>query len=104
MELNGSTTGRALYEMDVNVTGLLDLSDVKVVDQLGTTFDQMKRIHKDIFVQYEFTQEVAIWAKNNGYTGIKYYGAQGSADYINYVIFDQTTVINSITNIKSISW
>ena len=104
MELNGNTAGRALYEMDINVTGLLDLSDVKVVEQLGTTFDQMKLVNSSNLIQYEFTQEVAIWAKNNGYAGIKYYGAQSSSNYINYIIFDQTTVTNSITNIKSIPW
>jgi len=104
MELNSNTAGRALYEMDVNVTGLLDLSDVKVVEQLGTTFDQMKLVNSSNLIQYEFTQEVAIWAKNNGYTGIKYYGAQSSSNYINYIIFDQATVTNSVTNIKSIPW
>ncbi|WP_262480653.1 hypothetical protein [Alistipes sp. ZOR0009] len=26
---------------------------------------------------YEYTQEVAIWAKRKGYSGIKFYGAHG---------------------------
>jgi len=43
-------------------------------------------------------------AKNNGYSGIKFYGAQGSSDYINYIIFDQATINKSITNVKPTLW
>lgn len=46
---------------------------------------------------YEYTQEVALWAKNNGYSGIKFYGAQGGAtNYTNFVIFEQSAVNSAI--------
>ncbi|MDR1092169.1 MAG: hypothetical protein LBL79_13935, partial [Prevotella sp.] len=101
LEMNGNTAGRTLYEMEFEISGLLDLTDAKVIEHLGTTFDQMKLVGTNA---YEFTQEVAIWAKNNGYSGIKFYGAQSSTNYTNFVIFEQTTVNSAITNIKTILW
>jgi len=102
LEMNGNTAGRTLYEMELEISGLLDLTDAKVIEHLGTTFDQMKLVGSNA---YEFTQEVAIWAKNNGYSGVKFYGAQSSTNYTNFVIFEQTTVNNSIKGtVNAISW
>jgi hypothetical protein len=55
---------------------------------------------------YQFTQEVAIWAKKNGYNGIKFYGTQGGiTNYNNFVIFEQSAVDNAIKgSVNAIPW
>ncbi len=92
----GGTGGKTLFEItNVQVPNMLDLTDINTIEALGTTFEQMKL--SGITNAYEYTQEVAIWAKNNGYSGIKFFGAQGGAtSYINFVIFEQATVNNAI--------
>jgi len=101
----GGTSGKTLYEMsNVQIFDILDLTDESVITQLGTSFEQMKL--SNVENAYEFTQEIAIWAKNNGYSGIKFYGAQGgSTSYTNFVIFDQATINTSIKgSVNIISW
>jgi hypothetical protein len=92
----GGTSGKTLFEItNVEVTNVLDLTDDFVVKQLGTSFDQMKL--SGVTNSYEYTQEMAIWAKRQGYSGIKFYGAQGGAtNYTNFVIFEQSTVNSAI--------
>ena len=54
---------------------------------------------------YEFTHEIASWAKKKGYSGIKFKGARGNGiDYINFVIFEENTVSKSLNNYKIIDW
>jgi hypothetical protein len=101
----GGTSGKQLYEFtDVQVNNLLDLTDANTVEILGTTFDQMKLT--GVAKPYEFTQEVAIWAKNNGYSGVKFYGSQGgNTVYTNFILFEQQTVNSAIKgSINSILW
>jgi|GEM_PF-5712908 len=104
MEISGNTAGRILYEMnDVQISNLLDLTDARIIEQLGTTFEQMKRIGAGN--RYEFTHEIAIWARNNGYSGIKFYGAQSTNNYVNFVIFEQSTVNSAIrNNFNRVNW
>lgn len=92
----GGTSGKTLFEItDVEVSNILDLTDVNTIETLGTSFEQMKL--SGVTNAYEYTQEVALWAKNNGYSGIKFYGAQGGAtNYTNFVIFEQSTVNSAI--------
>jgi hypothetical protein len=101
---NGGTANRDLYEFtEAKVEGLLDLTNEKTIKSLGTTFEQMKLI-KDKG-QYEFTYEMAVWAKNKGYKGIKFFGARGGAeDYVNFVIFEENTVSKSLSNFKKTNW
>lgn len=60
-----------------------------------------------ITYKYEYTHFVADWAKNKGYTGVKFYGAQGSGtQYENIIVFEQSSVNKSIINsvIKPVEW
>jgi hypothetical protein len=103
----GGTADKQLYEItDVKVNNLLDLTDANTVETLGTTISDLKLTSATSSNPYEFTQEVAIWAKNNGYSGIKFYGTQGGVtSYSNFVIFEQSTVDNAIRgSINPISW
>ena len=97
---NGGITGKTQYEVtNVQINNLLDLTDDNIIQQLGTSFDQMKFSNPNKIVAYEFTHVVADWAKSKGYSGIKFYGAHGSeAVYENVLIFEQTSVNNSIVN------
>ena len=101
----GGTANKTLYEFtDIQVSNLLDLTDPLTIEKLGTTIEDMKLITGTN--PYEFTQEVAIWAKNNGYSGVKFSGTQGgSANYTNFVIFEQP-IVNSVIqgSINPISW
>ncbi|WP_217643748.1 hypothetical protein, partial [Flavobacterium frigoris] len=92
----GGTSGKTLFEItNVEINNILDLTDETVIRQLGTSFEQMKL--SGVTNSYEYTQEIAIWAKNNGYSGVKFYGAQGgSTSYTNFSIFDQSTVNSAI--------
>ena len=69
-----------------------------MVKHLGVTFDQLKLIDPDNLIQYEFTQVIAIWAKKNGYSGIKFLGERGTSgkEYVNFVIFEQSNVNSAI--------
>jgi hypothetical protein len=101
----GGTSGKTLFEIsDVEVYNLLDLTDANTIEVLGTTFEQMKLT--GVTNAYEYTQEIAIWAKNNGYSGIKFYGAQGgTSSYTNFVIFEQSSINNSIIgSVNFIPW
>jgi hypothetical protein len=101
----GGTSDKILYEItNVEVTNILDLTDEAVIKQLGTSFEDMKLVGGSS--QYEFTQEIAIWAKSNGYSGIKFFGAQGGATtYKNFVVFEQSTVNNAIKgSVNKIKW
>ncbi len=101
----GGTTGRTLYEMiDVQLTNILDLTDVNVIEKLGTSFDQMKLT--GVGNAYEYTHEVAIWARRKGYQGIKFLGAQGgSTTYTNFIIFEQSVADSAIKgSVTIIPW
>ena len=99
-------TGKTQYEIsNVKVDNLLDLTDKTTIEKLGTTFDQMKLSGVDN--KYEYTHVVTDWAKSRGYSGIKFYGAQGTGQvYENFIIFEQTTVNKMIINSKitDIKW
>lgn len=92
----GGTSGKTLFEItNVEINNILDLTDETVIRQLGTSFEQMKL--SGVTNSYEYTQEIAIWAKNKGYSGVKFYGAQGgSTSYTNFAIFEQSTVNSAI--------
>ncbi len=101
----GGTSGKTLFEItNVEINNILDLTDETVIRQLGTSFEQMKL--SGVTNSYEYTQEIAIWAKKNGYSGIKFYGAQaGATSYTNFAIFDQSTVNSAIKgSTKVIPW
>ncbi len=103
---NGGITGKTQYEVtNVQINNLLDLTDDNIIQQLGTSFDQMKL--SGVINKYEYTHVVADWAKSKGYSGVRFYGAQGSGTvYENIILFEQTTVNNAITNssINPVAW
>ena len=48
---------------------------------------------------------IAKWAREKGYNKVKFKGARGNGtDYINFVIFEETTVSKSLSNYKNIDW
>lgn len=101
----GGTANKTLYEFtDFEVSNLLDLTDPTTIQKLGTTIEDMKLTTG--VNPYEFTQEVAIWAKNNGYSGVKFLGTQGgTTKYTNFVVFEQQVVNSSVKgSINPISW
>jgi len=101
----GGTNNKTLYEFtQVQVNNILDLTNNNTIELLGTSISQMKLT--GVQNSYEFTHEVAIWAKNNGYNGVKFFGTQGgSIPYVNFVIFEQSTVNSMIQgSINSIAW
>jgi hypothetical protein len=101
----GGTANKTLYEFtDVQVNNLLDLTNPLTIEKLGTTIEDIKLINGSN--PYEFTQEIAIWAKSNGYSGVKFSGTQGgSTNYTNFVIFEQSVMNSAINgNINFITW
>ncbi len=100
----GGTANRDLFEFtNVKVENLLDLSNEQNLEELGTTLEHMMKVGTD--KDYEFTNVIAKWAKEKGYSGIKFKGARGNGtDYINFVIFEESTVSKSLNNYKIIDW
>ena len=81
----------------------MDLSNEQNLEKLGTTLDDMMKIGTD--KDYEFTNVIAKWAKEKGYKGVKFKGARGNGEsYINFVIFEESTVSKSLNNYKNIDW
>ncbi len=103
---NNGTNGVTQYEItNVQVDNLLDLTDESTIQKLGTSFAQMKLSGVDN--KYEYTHVIADWAKSKGYSGVRFYGAQGVDEvYENFIIFEQSTVNNAIINssIDDIPW
>ncbi len=101
---NGGTANRDLFEFsNVKIENLLDLSNEQNLEKLGTTLDNMMLTNTKN--DYEFTNVIAKWAKEKGYNGVKFKGARGNGeDYINFVIFEETTVSKSLSNYKNIDW
>ncbi len=86
---------------------ILDLTSPNTIKSLGTTLEQMKYTKSAAVINaYEYSHEIAVWAKKSGYNGIKFYGTQGgSTNYINYVLFEQSVVDKAIKGtITPISW
>lgn len=85
----GGTTGKELYKFEnVNFTNVLDLTDPSTIQKLGVNNAQMMLIEGENI--FEYTTEVAIWAKDNGYEGIKYFGVRGNGQtYKNVAIFEE---------------
>ena len=64
----GPTTGKVLVKENLKLEKALDLTDAKVRDALGVDLDQItKTIGKD---KYKITQNLAQWARKNGFDGI----------------------------------
>ena len=85
---------------NVQADNLLDLTDDVVRQQLGTEFEQLTKVLDDKGVMYEFTNELAKWARQNGYNGLIVPGARGAKNYENVIIFNQT-YINQILKGKT---
>lgn len=77
---------------NVQADNLLDLTDDVVRQQLGTEFEQLTKVLDDKAVMYEFTNELAKWARQKGYNGLIVPGARGAKDYQNVIIFEQAYV------------
>ncbi len=111
METYGNWSSYSTYEYDnVQVSNMLDMTDEVVQQNLGTEFNQMvKTISNtgneavDKAINYEFTNIIGTWARQNGYKGIIVPGARGNKDYVNLVMFNQsdlTVVLNGKVPVK----
>ena len=77
---------------NVSLDNLLDLTNAAVREQLKVLKPQLLLVEGGNNVAYEFTNEVASWARNRGYNGIIATGARGSQDYKNIILFEQTYI------------
>ncbi len=97
----GQWTDFSTYKFEnVQATNLLDLTDDAVRQQLGTQFDDLVRTLGSKKDNYDITNEIASWARQNGYNGIIAPGARGAKDYENVILFDQS-YINQILQGKT---
>lgn len=90
---------------NIQVNNLLDITDDVVRQQLGTDFQQLVKISNDPnsqvakSIMYEYTNEIAHWARQNGYNGLIVPGARGTNNYENIILFEQN-YINEILQDK----
>jgi RES domain-containing protein len=84
----------------IQADNLLDLTDDIIRRQLGTEFEQLTMVLDNKAEMYEFTNELAKWARQNGYNGLIVPGARGAKDYENVIIFEQS-YLNQIFNGKT---
>ncbi|MFO0322473.1 MAG: hypothetical protein ACK504_08595 [Bacteroidota bacterium] len=77
---------------NVQLDNLLDLTDDVIREQLATEFSQLVKISNSKSEMYEFTNELAIWARQQGYNGLIVPGARGTKNYENIVLFNQTYI------------
>lgn len=84
----------------VQADNLLDLTDDVIRQQLGSEFEQLTKVLDDKAVMYEFTNELAKWARQKGYNGLIVPGARGAKDYQNVILFEQA-YINQILQGKT---
>lgn len=76
------------------------LTDDIIRRQLGTEFEQLTMVLDNKADMYEYTNELAKWARQNGYNGLIVPGARGAKDYENVIIFEQS-YLNQIFNGKT---
>jgi hypothetical protein len=89
----GAWTDYSTYKYsNVQADNLLDLTDDLIRQQLGTEFGQLTKVLDDKAIMYEFTNELAKWARQNGYNGLIVPGARGAKNYENVVIFEQSYI------------
>ncbi len=86
--------------VNIQVDNLLDLTDDAIRLQLGTEFQQLTKVLDDKADMYEFTNELAEWARQNGYNGLIVPGARGAQNYENVIVFEQS-YINQILQGKT---
>jgi hypothetical protein len=85
------------YE-NIQVDNLLDITNDAVRQQLGTEFQQLVKISTDPnsqvakSIMYEYTNEIANWARKNGFNGLIVPGARGTQNYENIILFEQTYI------------
>lgn len=92
--------GRILVLMSIQADNLLDLTDDIIRRQLGTEFEQLTMVLDNKADMYEYTNELAKWARQNRYNGLIVPGARGAKDYENVIIFEQS-YLNQIFNGKT---
>ncbi|TRX33235.1 hypothetical protein FNW52_15870 [Flavobacterium sp. ZT3R18] len=85
---------------NVKAANLLDLTDDVVRRQLATQFDDLTKVLDDKAEMYEFTNELASWARKKGYNGMIVPGARGTKDYENIILFEQKYIDDVLENIK----
>jgi RES domain-containing protein len=85
---------------NIQADNLLDLTNDAILQQLGLEFDQLTKVLEDKTIMYEFTNELAKWAKQKGYNGLVVPGARGAKNYENVIIFEQS-YINQILQGKT---
>ncbi len=79
---------------NVDLSNFLDLTDSNVINALRVSREQLIKVdpNGDKSIMYEFTNEIAAWARTNGYSGIIAPGARGTQDYKNIVLFTENAI------------
>ncbi len=80
----------------VELTKLLDLTNENVLSKLKVLKDQLILTSGTNEVIYEFTNQLASWARDKGFNGIIAWGARGSQDYKNIILFYQNYIDNVV--------
>jgi hypothetical protein len=79
---------------DVELTKLLDLTSPEILKKLKTLKEQLLLTDGSNNIIYEFTNELASWARSKSYNGIIAWGARGAQNYKNVIIFKQDYINN----------
>lgn len=84
---------RVLVGGNVQVAGVLDLTNPAALRALGVTREQITRSSHGVSGSYDLTQRIARWARDQGYNAILAPSAQNRTG-VNLITFDSTRVTN----------
>ncbi|RZS93565.1 fibronectin type III domain-containing protein [Aquimarina brevivitae] len=79
---------------NINLTNFLDLTNENVLNKLKVSREQLLLLDAsgDKSIMYEFTNVIASWARQNGFSGIIAPGARGRQDYKNIILFTNDAI------------
>lgn len=86
----------------IQIDNLLDLTNEAIRLKLGVEYEQLVKVLDNKSEMYEFTNELASWARQKGYNGLIVPGARGDKNYENIILFTQEYV-TQITSGKTIT-
>ena len=89
----GRSAPRVLVAGDVQIGGVLDLTNPAALKALGVTREQIVRSSHGVDGAYDQTQRIARWARKQGYNAILAPSAQNRSG-ANLITFDSTKVSN----------
>jgi filamentous hemagglutinin len=95
-------TPKALVAGNVQIDGILDLTNPAAQKALGVTRDQILQSSHGANGAYTQTQRIAEWARGQGYNGILAPSAQNQSG-TNLITFDNTKITNLVISPQPIS-